>query len=121
MVQQRGTEYWSHPEFFSGWSGRLDRSTTVSYPLYCRRAARVLTNSDTLGGELMRYAGVPRAKLRTVYAAADERFHPVTDAAALARVRERYGLPGEPYLLMVVKGHQIQGQLRGKALTPGRT
>ena len=119
VVQQRGTEYWSHPEFYSGWSGRLDRYyNRLMIPLYCRRAVRVLTNSDTLGEELIRHAGVPRAKLRTIYAAADERFHPVTDGATLARVRERYGLPDTPFLLMVVKGHQIQDQVRGKTLTP---
>lgn len=119
VVQQRGTEYWSHPEFYSGWSGRVDQIyNRVMIPLYCRRASRVLTNSDTLGDELVRHAGVPRSKLRTVYAAADERFRPIADKAALARARERYGLPGQPYLLMVVKGHQIQGQIGGKALTP---
>jgi glycosyltransferase involved in cell wall biosynthesis len=119
VVQQRGTEYWSHPEFYSGWAGRLDRSyNRLMIPLCCRRAVRVLTNSDTLGEELVRYAGVPRGKLRTVYAAADERFHPVTDRATLGQVRERYGLPRVPYLLMVVKGHQIAEQQRGKALTP---
>jgi glycosyltransferase involved in cell wall biosynthesis len=119
VVQQRGTEYWSHPDFYSGWSGRLDRYyNRLMIPLYCRRASRVLTNSDTLGVELMRHVRVPRAKLRTVYAAADERFRPVTDLATLARVRERYGLPDEPYLLMVVKGHQIQGQVGRGGLTP---
>ncbi|MDQ3222960.1 MAG: hypothetical protein M3Q75_05725 [Gemmatimonadota bacterium] len=25
VVQQRGTEYWSHPEFYVGMSGRLDQ------------------------------------------------------------------------------------------------
>ena len=119
VVQQRGTEYWSHPEFYSGWSGLVDRYyNRVMIPQYCRRAARVLTNSDTLGDELVRHAGVPREKLRTVYAAADERFRPVTDPVALASVRERYRLPAEPFLLMVVKGHQIQGQVGQKALTP---
>ncbi len=119
VVQQRGTEYWSHPEFYTGWSGRMDRVyNRVMIPLYCRRARRVLTNSDTLAGELMRHAGVPRSKLRTVYAAADESFQPVTDAAVLARARERYRLPREAFLLMVVKGHQILGQAAGAALTP---
>jgi glycosyltransferase involved in cell wall biosynthesis len=61
---------------------------------------------------------VPRSKLRTVYASADESFRPVADTATLTRVRERYGLPPEPYLLMVVKGHQIQGQVSRKGLTP---
>jgi glycosyltransferase involved in cell wall biosynthesis len=119
VVQQRGTEYWSHPEFFAGWSGRMDQVyNRLMIPLYCRQAARVLTNSDTLGDELVRHAGVPRSKLRTVYASADESFQTVTDPATLARVRERYRLPAEPYLLMVVKGHQIQGQVTRKALTP---
>lgn len=119
VVQQRGTEYWTHPEFYRGWSGRLDRLyNRLMIPLYCRRAVRVLTNSDTLGGELVRHAGVPRLKLRTVYAAADESFRPVADPDMLARVRERYGLPSQPFLLMVAKGHQILGQARGKALTP---
>jgi hypothetical protein len=73
VVQQRGTEYWSHPEFYVGWAGRLDRIyNRIMIPLYCRRAARVLTNSDSLGEELIRYIDVPRSKLRTVYASAGE-------------------------------------------------
>jgi glycosyltransferase involved in cell wall biosynthesis len=119
VVQQRGTEYWSHPEFYTGWQARLDQLyNRLMIPLYCRRAVRVLTNSDTLGEELVRYARVPRSKLRTVYAAADESFRPVTDPAVIARVRERYGLPDRPFLLMVVKGHQILGQASLKPLTP---
>ncbi len=119
VVQQRGTEYWSHPEFFVGWSGRMDLLyNRLMIPLYCRRAARVLTNSDTLGDELVRHVGVPRSMLSTVYAAADESFRPITDLATLARVRARYALPVSPFLLMVVKGHQILGQASGKALTP---
>ena len=119
VVQQRGTEYWSHPEFYVGWAGRLDRIyNRIMIPLYCRRAARVLTNSDTLAEELIRYIDVPRSKLRTVYASADESFHPVTDTETLSRVRAKYSLPAAPFLLMVVKGHQVMGQASGKALTP---
>jgi glycosyltransferase involved in cell wall biosynthesis len=119
VVQQRGTEYWSHPEFYTGLSGRVDQVySRFMIPLYCRRAARVLTNSNTLGDELVRYVGVPRGKLRTVYASADESFRPVTDPAALAAVRARYGLPPQPFLLMVVKGHQVMGQASSRALTP---
>jgi glycosyltransferase involved in cell wall biosynthesis len=119
VVQQRGTEYWSHPEFYVGLSGRLDQLyNRLMIPLYCRRAARVLTNSDTLGEELVRYVGVPRAKLRTVYASADSSFHQVTDRETLDRVRQRYGLPDTPFVLMVVKGHQVLRQAPGKTLTP---
>ncbi|HEX2248945.1 MAG TPA: glycosyltransferase family 1 protein [Gemmatimonadales bacterium] len=119
IVQQRGAEYWMHPEFYVGAAGKLDQLyNRLMIPLYCKAAARVLTNSDQLGEELVRYVGVPRSKLQTVYAAADESFHPITDAATQARVRKRYGLPGSPFLLMVVKGHQVMAQARGKALTP---
>jgi glycosyltransferase involved in cell wall biosynthesis len=119
VVQQRGTEYWSHPEFYVGLAGRLDQLyNRVMIPLYCRRAQRVLTNSDTLAEELVRYIGVPRAKLQTVYASSHERFRPVTDPQVLATVRRRYALPEGPFLVMVVKGHQVIGQSRGKALTP---
>ncbi len=119
VVQQRGTEYWSHPDFYVGAAGRMDLLyNRAMIPLYCRRATRVLTNSDTLGDELVRHAGVPRSKLRTVYAAADESFRPITDAATLTQVQKRYALPATPFLLMVVKGHQVLGQASGKALTP---
>lgn len=119
VVQQRGTEFWSHPEFYTGWSGRLDRwYNRLMIPLYCRRSARVLTNSDSLADELVHWVGVPRPKLRTVYGAADARFRRVEGAARLERVRSRYHLPDQPFLLMVVKGHQILGQTGGKALTP---
>ena len=119
VVQQRGTEYWGHPEFYTGLSGRVDQLYgRVMIPLYCRRAVRVLTNSDTLGDELVRHVGVPRAKLRTVYASADESFRPIADRSVLSAVRARYRLPEEPFLLMVVKGHQLMGQASGKTLTP---
>ena len=119
VVQQRGTEYWSHPEFYSGWSGQLDRIyNRIMIPLYCRRATRVLTNSNTLGEELVRHIGLPRTKLRTVYASADASFSPIRSSETLSRVRARYSLPAVPFLLMVVKGHQVLSQASGKALTP---
>jgi glycosyltransferase involved in cell wall biosynthesis len=119
VVQQRGTEYWSHPEFYVGWSGRVDQVyNRLMIPLYCKRAVRVLTNSNTLGEELVRHVGVPRSKLRTVYASADQSFHPIVDQRTIRQVRERYGLPPTPFLLMVVKGHQVLGQASGKDLTP---
>jgi len=111
IVQQRGTEYWTFPEYYPGWSGWVNRRyNTLTIPIYCRRAARVLTNSDSLAGELTRLAGVPPAKMATVYAAADERFRRITDQVQLAAVRERYGLPDRPFFLMVVKGYARVGE-----------
>ena len=62
-------------------------------------------------------AGVPRAKMATVYAAADERFTRLTDPAALSQVRAQYGLPDQPFFLMVVKGY-ARIEYAGQTLCP---
>jgi glycosyltransferase involved in cell wall biosynthesis len=118
VVQQRGTEYWSFPEYYRAWGDWMNAAyNRWSIPLFCRRAARVLTNSDSLAAELEQLLEIPRSKMATVYAAADERFRPVTDPAAHQRVRERYTLPSQPFFLMVVKGYaRIEGA--GHALCP---
>ena len=106
VVQQRGTEYWSFPEYYPTLGDRINRVyNTATIPLFCRRAARVLTNSDSLAAELEQLAGVPPDKMATIYAAADDRFARITDPSALGQVRERYGLPDQPFFLMVVKGY----------------
>jgi glycosyltransferase involved in cell wall biosynthesis len=118
VVQQRGTEYWTFPEYYRAWGDWLNALyNRWSIPLFCRRAARVLTNSDSLAQELEVLLEIPREKMATVYAAADERFTPIGDPAVLERVRERYGLPRVPFFLMVVKGYaRIEGA--GQPLCP---
>jgi glycosyltransferase involved in cell wall biosynthesis len=118
VVQQRGTEYWSFPEYYPTLTDRINRRyNMMSIPFFCRRAARVLTNSDSLATELEQVAGVPREKMATLYAAADQRFTRMTNPRGLARVRARYGLPNRPFFLMVVKGYARMGEL-GQALCP---
>ncbi|CAN7290613.1 glycosyltransferase family 1 protein [Phenylobacterium sp. LjRoot225] len=105
ICQQRGTEYWTHPHLYPSWKDRIDRYYNMAaIPLYCRKARRVLTISDSLAGELNRLAGVPMDKMTTVYPAADARFRPATEADK-ARLRAQYKLPEEPFFLMVVKGY----------------
>lgn len=118
IVQQRGTEYWTFPEYYSTLGDRINRLYNVlTIPIFCRRAERVLTNSDSLAHELEQLAGVPRDKMATIYAAADERFTPITDPAILGRVRGAYGLPEEPFFLMVVKGY-ARIEYDGQSLCP---
>lgn len=106
VVQQRGTEYWTFPEYYPSLSDRVNRLYNMaSIPVFCRRAARVLTNSNSLAAELEVLAGVPRRKMSTVYAAADERFSRITDQTLLERVRAKYDLPSSEFFLMVVKGY----------------
>jgi glycosyltransferase involved in cell wall biosynthesis len=118
IVQQRGTEYWTFPEYYSTLGDRINRLYNVlTIPIFCRRAERVLTNSDSLAHELEQLAGVPRDKMATIYAAADERFTPIADPAVLGRVRDAYGLPEEPFFLMVVKGY-ARIEYDGQSLCP---
>ncbi len=118
VVQQRGTEYWTFPQYYTRLGDRINRIYNVAtIPLFCRRAARVLTNSDSLADELESLAGVPRPKMATIYAAADERFRPITDQSALETVRSRYGMPAEGFFLMVVKGY-ARIEYAGKELCP---
>jgi glycosyltransferase involved in cell wall biosynthesis len=118
IVQQRGTEYWTFPQYYPTFGDRLNRFyNMLTIPVFCRRAVRVLTNSDSLAKELEQIAKVPREKMSTVYAAADERFTPITDPAVLARVRAAHGLPDQPFFLMVVKGYMRMGD-DGQVLCP---
>jgi glycosyltransferase involved in cell wall biosynthesis len=118
VVQQRGTEYWSFPEYYPTLGDRINRLyNMVTIPFFCRRAARVLTNSDSLAAELERVARVPREKMATVYAAADQRFTRIIDPVVLSRVRAQYGLPDQPFFLMVVKGY-ARIEYAGQALCP---
>jgi glycosyltransferase involved in cell wall biosynthesis len=105
ICQQRGTEYWTHPHLYPSWKDRIDRYYNMAaIPLYCRKARRVLTISDSLADELHRLAGVPPEKMTTVYPAADRRFRPAAEAQKAA-LRAKYGLPDGPFYLMVVKGY----------------
>jgi glycosyltransferase involved in cell wall biosynthesis len=106
VVQQRGTEYWTFPDYYPTLGDRINRLYNMaSIPLFCRRAARVLTNSNSLAAELEVLARVPREKMSTVYAAADDRFQRITDPASLEQVRVKYDLPDSQFFLMVVKGY----------------
>jgi glycosyltransferase involved in cell wall biosynthesis len=59
-----------------------------------RRADRVLTDSQASRQDIVQHLRIPAERVHAVLLAADERFRPVSDPLELARVRERYALPG---------------------------
>ena len=63
-----------------------------------RRASLVITDSAASRDDVVRRLGVPEERVRVIYLAADERFRPAADPAAVDAARRRYGLPDE-YLL----------------------
>lgn len=85
------------PDAHTGFSRRyLDWATRHS----AQRATRILTGSLATVDDLAAHYGISQRKVKVVYHAVDETLQPVTDPAALAAVRQRYGLPRR-YLLFV--------------------
>jgi glycosyltransferase involved in cell wall biosynthesis len=69
-------------------------------PRLARRAAAVVAVSEFTRREILSVLHLPPEKVHTIHSAAAERFHPVTDPAQLAAVRQRYTLP-ERFVLFV--------------------
>ena len=71
----------------------------LTMPLFCRRASHIIAVSEQTKRDVMAAYGVPAAKITVIYEAASPAFAPQPEAA-VAAVRERYGLPAR-YLLSV--------------------
>jgi glycosyltransferase involved in cell wall biosynthesis len=70
------------------------------YPFYLRRASAILSVSENARKDIIHYLDIDAAKVHTVHLAQSSYFHPVSDAATLAAVRAKYGLP-ERFILNV--------------------
>lgn len=97
VMTLHGSSWFVHPELWSA-ADLLYAHGIVR--LYCRKAAAILSNSDVTTRNFVRYLNVSAGKCHTAHFAADDRFEPVHDAAALKKARERYRLP-ERFMLMV--------------------
>ncbi|MBC8159734.1 MAG: glycosyltransferase family 4 protein [Roseiflexaceae bacterium] len=65
-----------------------------------KRAVHVIASSHYTADDLVRVYRVPRSKISVIYPATNPEISRVTDAAAIASVRARYGVP-ERYILYV--------------------
>jgi len=63
-------------------------------------AEAIIAVSESTKRDLIAHTAAPAAKITVVYEAAGPAFRPVTDATALAAVRQKYGLP-EEFVLFV--------------------
>jgi len=84
-----------YPRFFSPRDRWMLRTLV---PFTMRRAARVITVSQHARQEIVARYRLPAERVAVPYEAAGAQFRPITDPAALAAARARYGL-GERYLL----------------------
>jgi glycosyltransferase involved in cell wall biosynthesis len=69
-------------------------------PLIARRAAAIITMSQSAKQDLVKALRLPSEKIEVIYEAAPEGFHRVVDREYKAAVRSKYGLP-DHYLLYV--------------------
>jgi glycosyltransferase involved in cell wall biosynthesis len=73
----------------------------VVVPRSVARADAILADSAATRDDLMDLYHTPPEKISVLYCGIHESFRPVTDAAALDRVRRAYGLGAAPFILAV--------------------
>jgi glycosyltransferase involved in cell wall biosynthesis len=84
---------WFIPEFMKFWKKADLCYLRVMMPLYCRKAAVVLSVSDITRDIFNRVFHLPPGKIRTVYFAAGRQFRRVTDQEQLENIKKKYLLP----------------------------
>lgn len=70
-------------------------------PRSVARAHHILADSESTRRDLVDLLGTPPGQVTVVYPGVEARFQPQHDPAALARVRQRYGLGDGPFILGV--------------------
>jgi glycosyltransferase involved in cell wall biosynthesis len=86
---------WFMPEFQHFWNKNDLRYVRLMMPVYCRRAAAVLSVSNITTDTFNRVFNLPQGRIKTVYFAPGKIFERVTDEETLQAVREKYQLPDE--------------------------
>jgi glycosyltransferase involved in cell wall biosynthesis len=84
-----------HPEWFQSVYARWYRALL---PRLVRRVANVITDSEFSKTRIHATTGVAEEKIHVVHIGVDPRFRPAS-SDEIANVRDRYGIPGERYLL----------------------
>ncbi|MBN2303015.1 MAG: glycosyltransferase family 4 protein [Anaerolineae bacterium] len=70
-------------------------------PRSVRRAAHVLADSQATKDDLVELYGTSPDKITVLLSGVGARFKPVTDQAARQAARQRYDIPGNPYVLSI--------------------
>lgn len=100
VMTLHGASWFVRPELYEN---KLDLAyIRAVMPLYCRKASRILANSDLTRDDFIRILHVPADKITTTHLAAGPHFKPIDDAAALEAARSKYKLP-ERFVLSVIK------------------
>lgn len=96
-----GSDWYVNPQNYTWWDNLYIRTML---PLYCRKAARLLSISDVALADTVRYAGIDGGKVTPSYAAAGDHFRRIDDRRALGEFAARHGLP-ERFILTVARAY----------------
>lgn len=83
--------YFDLPREADRWWGAYGR---LMMPIAARRAAAVITPSETVRRAVLARFGLPPERVHRVYGGVDPRFRPIDDPPTLERIRRRYGIEG---------------------------
>lgn len=75
-------------------------SINVQLPLTARKARKIIAVSENTRADIVKFLKIPEQRIEVIHEGVGPEYLPVTDPAAMARVRKRYDLP-ERYLLYV--------------------
>jgi glycosyltransferase involved in cell wall biosynthesis len=89
--------WFTRREEYDRWDALYQR---IMIPISIRKSAHVFPNSKFILEENRRVLGMPITHATVTYSAADERFSPLHDPAAIADFRARYSL-SRPFILVV--------------------
>ncbi len=81
--------------------GLLQRAYTALVSRTARWAAAVITDSEASKADIVARLGIAADRVHAIHLAADPRYSRPVSPAEMARVRAKYGLPDEPFLLYV--------------------
>lgn len=108
MFVLHGSDWYVNPGNYTWWDNLYIR---VMLPIYCRKAARLLSISKRALEDTVKYAGIDASKVTLSFAAAGPHFRVLTDGAALREFAERYRLPPKFILTVARAYHTGHGRL----------
>jgi glycosyltransferase involved in cell wall biosynthesis len=97
VVSVHDIAYKLYPEYFPA---RVRRMLSAMVPLSMRRAAHVLTLSQSARQDILAHYGMPESKVSVVPAGVGPQFRVLESEAPLSAVQDRYGIEGA-YILAV--------------------
>ncbi|MGH2538590.1 MAG: glycosyltransferase, partial [Candidatus Promineifilaceae bacterium] len=115
---------WFMPSYQRYWKPQDLAYARLMMPLYCRRAASVLSVSKLTTEIFHQRFNLPKGKIRTVYFGPGRDFRPVQEPERLQQVRQKYRLP--EHFIFSLSGYDrgprknIEGLLATYRLLHGR-